>query len=128
MELLVLMVHLFVAIAMVIVVLLQKFDGSALGLGGGGGPGNFMTGRGAANVLTRATAICAGLFFLTSITLTLLAQGRAQPETLFGGPSQSADPLAPVTDPAAPANQAAPEVPPAAPSPAPAEPQVPTGQ
>lgn len=63
--------HLLIVIALVAVVLLQRSEGGALGVGGGGG---FMTGRGQANVLTRATAILAALFFATSLTLTLLAR------------------------------------------------------
>ena len=67
--------HLMVVIALVAVVLLQRSEGGALGMGGGGG---FMTGRGQANVLTRATAILAALFFTTSLGLTLIARyGRA---------------------------------------------------
>src|SRR5579885_860407 len=60
-------------------VLLQRSEGGALGLGGGG----FLTGRGQANALTRATAILAGLFFLTSIGLTLLARYNQGPEVTF---------------------------------------------
>ena len=66
-----LVVHLMIAAALCGVVLLQRSEGGALGIGGGGG--GFMTGRGTANLLTRATAVLAGLFFLTSIGLTLLA-------------------------------------------------------
>ncbi len=64
-------VHLIIVVALVAVVLLQRSEGGALGVGGGSG---FMTGRGQANVLTRATAILAALFFLTSLGLTLLAR------------------------------------------------------
>ncbi len=60
-----------VVIALVASVLLQRSEGGALGVGGGGG---FMTGRGQANALTRATAILATLFFLTSLTLTLACE------------------------------------------------------
>jgi len=66
-----LVIHLLIAAALVGVVLLQRSEGGALGMGGGGG--GFMTGRGTANLLTRATAVLAGLFFLTSMGLTLLA-------------------------------------------------------
>lgn len=66
-----LVVHLMIAAALCGVVLLQRSEGGALGIGGGGG--GFMTGRGTANLLTRATGVLAGLFFLTSICLTLLA-------------------------------------------------------
>jgi preprotein translocase subunit SecG len=71
-----LVIHLMIAAALVGVVLLQRSEGGALGIGGGGG--GFMTGRGAANLLTRATAVLAGLFFLTSIGLTLLATRGGQ--------------------------------------------------
>lgn len=61
---------------MVGVILLQRSEGGGLGIGGGGGGGGmsgFMTGRGAANVLTRATAVLAALFIVSSLALTLLA-------------------------------------------------------
>ena len=61
-----------VVIALVAVVLLQRSEGGALGIGGGGG-GNFMSARGAANALSRTTAILATVFFITSITLGILA-------------------------------------------------------
>ncbi len=73
-----LVIHLMLAIAMIGVVLLQRSEGGGLGIGGGGGGGGmggFLTGRGTANLLTRATAILAGCFMLTSITLTILASG-----------------------------------------------------
>jgi len=73
-----LVVHLMIAIALVAVVLLQRSEGGALGIGGGGG-GGFMTGRGTANLLTRTTAILAAAFFLTSIGLTLLANRGTSP-------------------------------------------------
>jgi len=63
-------VHLLIVIALVGVVLLQRSEGGALGSSGGGG---FMTGRAQANALTKATAILATLFFITSISLTVLA-------------------------------------------------------
>ena len=70
----VLVIHLLIAIALVGVVLLQRSEGGALGIGGGGGGGSgFMTGRGTANLLTRATAILAALFIVTSLTLAKLA-------------------------------------------------------
>lgn len=69
MQTVLLVIHLMVVAALVGVVLLQRSEGGALGIGGGGG---FMTSRGTANVLTRATAILATLFFLTSIGLSVL--------------------------------------------------------
>jgi len=67
-----LVVHSLIAVALVTVILLQRSEGGALGIGGGGG--GLMTARGAANLLTRATAILAGLFILTSIGLAFLAK------------------------------------------------------
>lgn len=73
-------IHLIIVVALVIVVLLQRSEGGALGVGGGGG---FMTGRGQANVLTRATSILAALFFATSLGLTFLAGMNRPPEIVF---------------------------------------------
>lgn len=73
-ETVLIVVHLLVVVALVAVVLLQRSEGGALGIGGGGGGGNFMSSRGQASVLTRATALLAVGFFATSISLTILAQ------------------------------------------------------
>ncbi len=78
-----LVIHLMLAISMIGVVLLQRSEGGGLGIGGGGGGGGggmggFLTGRGTANLLTRATAILAGCFMLTSIALTILASGSGE--------------------------------------------------
>lgn len=73
-----LVLHLMIASALVGVVLLQRSEGGALGIGGGGGGGGgFLTGRGTANLLTRTTAALAAAFFMTSILLTLVAQHNA---------------------------------------------------
>jgi preprotein translocase subunit SecG len=56
-----LVIHLMIATALVCVVLMQKSEGGALGIGGGGG-GGFLTGRGTANLLTRTTAGLAAAF------------------------------------------------------------------
>jgi preprotein translocase subunit SecG len=58
------------------VVLLQRSEGGGLGIGGGSG---FMTARGAANALTRATAILAAAFFATSLTLSIVARYGEKP-------------------------------------------------
>ena len=77
-----LVLHLMIATALVAVVLLQRSEGGALGIGGGGGggAGGLLTGRGTANLLTRATALLALAFFTTSILLSLVAQ-RTVPNT-----------------------------------------------
>ena len=71
-------------LALIGVVLLQRSEGG-LGLGGGGGVSGFMTGRGQANALTRATAILAALFFLTSLVLTLMASYGRAPRSILEG-------------------------------------------
>ncbi|MBX3581203.1 MAG: preprotein translocase subunit SecG [Rhizobiaceae bacterium] len=76
METVIIVVHLMIVLALVGVVLLQRSEGGGLGIGGGSG---FMTARGTANVLTRATAILAAAFFATSLGLSLIARYGAQP-------------------------------------------------
>ena len=91
-----LVLHLMVASALVAVVLLQRSEGGALGIGGGGGgAGGLLTGRGTANLLTRATALLALAFFTTSILLTLMAQ-RAAPNASILDAGGTASPSAPV--------------------------------
>lgn len=80
-----LVIHLMIATALVAVVLLQKSEGGALGIGGGGGGGGFLTGRGTANLLTRTTAGLAAAFFATSILLTILANHSAPRGSVFDG-------------------------------------------
>lgn len=81
-----LIVHLLVALAMIGVVLLQRSEGGGLGMGGGGGGGGmggFLTGRGTANLLTRATAVLATTFMVTSLTLSILAGGQSEPTSIL---------------------------------------------
>ncbi len=89
-------IHLMIVVALVVTVLLQRSEGGALGVGGGGG---FMTGRGQANVLTRATAILAALFFATSLGLTVLARMNQAPSSIL----QHVGPVKPAGGPATPA-------------------------
>ncbi|WP_366250162.1 preprotein translocase subunit SecG [Brevundimonas sp.] len=58
-----------ISVALSGVILLQRSEGGALGMGGG--PSGFMTARGAGNLLTRATSILAIMFFLCAIGLTV---------------------------------------------------------
>jgi preprotein translocase subunit SecG len=81
-------VHLMIVVVLVVTVLLQRSEGGALGVGGASG---FMTGRGQASALTRATAILAALFFATSMGLTILARYSQAPEVTF----QSITPIEP---------------------------------
>ncbi len=99
----ILVIHLIIAIALVATVLLQRSEGGALGIGGG--PSGVMTGRGAANLLTRTTAILAGCFFITSIVLTILANSDQRGRSIMDrAPTETSAP-------AAPAAPAVPEVP-----------------
>jgi preprotein translocase subunit SecG len=72
MQTVLLVVHLIIAIALIGVVLLQRSEGGALGIGGGNA-GSLFSARGVGNTLTRTTAVLALIFFMTSIGLTLLA-------------------------------------------------------
>ena len=60
-----------VCIALSVVILLQRSEGGALGMGGG--PSGFMTARGAGDLLTRTTGILAGVFFFLCLLLTVLS-------------------------------------------------------
>lgn len=104
MELVVTVVHLLIALALVGVVLVQRSEGGGLGLGGGsGGMGGFMTARGTANLLTRATAGLAAAFMVTSLVLAILAGGHSQRAGgVMDGPIPSA-PALPGAPPAPPA-------------------------
>src|SRR5579883_767937 len=63
-------VHIFVCCFLMLVVLLQQGKGGGMGAAfGGGATQQVFGGRGAGNILTRATAICAGIFMLTSVSL-----------------------------------------------------------
>ncbi len=69
-----LIVHLFVTLALIGVVLIQRSEGGGLGVGTSQGMGGFMSGRGTANLLTRSTAILAAMFFAA-----VAGPGAAQP-------------------------------------------------
>jgi preprotein translocase subunit SecG len=126
----VIVIHLMIVLALIGVVLLQKSEGGGLGMGGGGG-GGFLTSRGTANVLTRATAILALGFFTTSLLLSVLAGLERKPRTIIGPGTAPASAPAPAgSQPLAPGGgglldtlrggEPAP--------PAPADPQVPRSQ
>ena len=70
METILLVIHALLAFLLIIIVLIQRAEGGALGIGGGA---DGMTPRGAADALTRTTAIIATLFIITSISLTIIS-------------------------------------------------------
>jgi preprotein translocase subunit SecG len=114
-----LVIHTILVIFLIGLVLIQRTssDGMA-GLGGGGG-NQFLTGRATANLLTRATAILAGAFMLTSLILAVMAsrmnEGSIIDSTKIEEPAQVEktveQPKAAVPNKAAPAQPAAPAVP-----------------
>lgn len=100
----VLVIHLLIAIALVGLVLVQRSEGGALGMGGG--MGGFMTGRSTANLLTRATGILAAGFMVTSLTLALMGSSQShKARSILDTPAATA-PAA--EQPAKPAEPAAP--------------------
>ncbi|MFD1480635.1 preprotein translocase subunit SecG [Paracoccus nototheniae] len=97
MENVILTVHLILALVLAGVVLLQRSEGGGLGMGGGGGGagGGVMSGRAAANLLTRLTWMLGVAIFATSITLTILAARQANNSSImdqFGGTSSPQQP------------------------------------
>lgn len=109
MQMIILSIHLLVSVCLIGLVLLQRSEGGALGIGGGGG-GALMSGRGASDALARLTSIAGALFLAVSLLLTWLSGAG-------DGPGRSVfDSLPAITTPAAPAETA----------PAPAETPAPT--
>ena len=105
----ILAIHLMLAIGLVGVVLLQRSEGGALGIGGGGGGVGVLSGQAAGNLLTRTTAILGAAFFLTSLVLAIIANSRSG----GGSPFEHLQvPAAPAqTAPAQPAEPAGPSAP-----------------
>ena len=118
-----LIIHLFVTLALIGVVLIQRSEGGGLGIGSSQGMGSFMSGRGTANLLTRTTAVLAVLFMGLSLTLALLNRGTSAvsgrsildtpasstPATPTSGPTPTPATLIPASK--APAPPAAPPAP-----------------
>jgi preprotein translocase subunit SecG len=104
-----LIIHLFVTLALIGVVLIQRSEGGGLGIGSSQGMGSFMSGRGTANLLTRTTAILAAVFMLLSLTLALLNKGTSGVgSSILDNPPP---PPAAATTPATPATPPAPKPP-----------------
>ncbi|CCG07247.1 preprotein translocase subunit SecG [Pararhodospirillum photometricum] len=114
----ILVIHLIIAIAMVALILLQRAEGGALGIGGGGG--GLMTGRQAGNLLTRLTGLLAAAFMITSLALAMLS-GHHNKESGRSSVLDGAEvPMTPPATPALPAPPVATDAVPAPASPAPA--------
>ena len=130
MQSVIIVIHLMIVLTMVGLILLQKSEGGGLGMGSGGG-GGFMSSRGTTNVLTRATAILAAVFFTTSLILSMIAGLDRKPRSVLtpdGQPSPSA-PMSPASPLGGPGGGVLDQLrgPPQQPAP-PAGPQVPRSQ
>ncbi len=79
MENILLIINIILAAILVVLVLFQKSEGGALGIGVS--QDNFMLSRSAGNFLTKATAIIATLFIICSLYLTILSRGELTPTT-----------------------------------------------
>lgn len=112
-----LIVQSLIAIALISVILMQRSEGGGLGVGGSSS--GFMTARGAADFLTRSTAVLGGLFIVLSIVMAAIAGATREPvkiDTSLAGkvaPTQQSQPAQPSPQqPASPnQNQPAPTVP-----------------
>jgi preprotein translocase subunit SecG len=114
-QIILLVVMILISIALAGVVLLQRSEGGALGMGGG--PSGFMTARGAGNLLTKTTWVLATLFFVCALSLTILGNIERANRSIVDAdsigdlatpPSAQQQQQAPAQDPAAPAQPAAP--------------------
>jgi preprotein translocase subunit SecG len=66
-------IHTIIVLFLIVVVLVQRTDSDGMGgLGGGGGGNQFLTGRSAANLMTRTTAILAAAFMISSLILAIM--------------------------------------------------------
>jgi preprotein translocase subunit SecG len=128
-----LVIHILIVVALIAVVLLQRSEGGALGTGGS--TSSFLTGRGQANALSRATAILGALFFGTALLMSILSSWSRAPHSIIERGPAPAGQTAPT--PISPGNildqlkqmegqSSAPSTPPAAPAPAAPAPAAPS--
>ena len=93
MENFILVLNITLAIVLVIVILLQKSEGGALGIGAS--QDSFISSRSAGNILTKATAIIATLFIITSISLTIIGQKEISTSSVLEKVEEKQDPSEP---------------------------------
>jgi preprotein translocase subunit SecG len=127
----VLVAHVFVALMIIGLVLLQRGKGAEAGTGfGAGASGTVFGARGSASFLSRATGLLATVFFITSLALAYLGTQRKAPASLLEAPAAEQS-VAPTAPPAAPAAGELPQLPSQgasdAPSPAAGEPDAAEG-
>ena len=93
MENFILVLNIILAIILVIIILLQKSEGGALGIGAS--QESFISSRSAGNLLTKATAIIATLFIITSISLTIISQKEISTSSVLEKIEEKQDPSEP---------------------------------
>ena len=93
MENFILVLNIILALILVIVILLQKSEGGALGIGAS--QESFISSRSAGNLLTKITAILATLFIITSILLTIMAQKKISTSSVLERVEEKQDPSEP---------------------------------
>jgi preprotein translocase subunit SecG len=89
----ILVIHALIALALVGVILLQRSEGGALGIGSSSG--GLMSARGASDLLTRSTAILGGMFIVTSLALAILAAATHRARDIDTSLAKPAAPTAP---------------------------------
>ena len=93
MENFIIVINIILAVFLVLVILLQKSEGGALGIGVS--QDSFITSRSAGNILTKTTAILAALFILTSISLTVMYKDQFSSTSVLEKVEEKSDPSEP---------------------------------
>ena len=93
MENFIIVINIILAVLLVLVILLQKSEGGALGIGVS--QDSFVTSRSAGNILTKATAILAALFIFTSISLTVMSKDQFSTTSVLEKVEEKSDPSEP---------------------------------
>ena len=107
----ILVIHLIVAVGIIAVVLVQPAETGGF-LGSSGSMSNMMAPRRKGDVLTRMTTILAGIFFLTSLSLAILAGHRGPAKSILDVPTGEPAATAPASTSSAPAAAEKTEAPP----------------
>ena len=93
MENFILVLNIILAVLLVVIILLQRSEGGALGIGVS--QESFVSSRSAGNILTKATAIIATLFIITSISLTIIAREEISTSSVLEKVEEKQDPSEP---------------------------------
>ena len=93
MENFILVLNIILAVLLVVIILLQRSEGGALGIGVS--QESFVSSRSAGNFLTKATAIIATLFIITSISLTIIARKEISTSSVLEKVEEKQDPSEP---------------------------------